>query len=296
MEKSPPLQGTPVHPADGQMDLVRMALAEDVGTGDATTLALVPETAQATADILVKASGVVAGTRPATEVFRRLDPGITIKILTKDGSSVNPGDPIMRIKGHARAILTGERTALNFIQRLSGVATLTAAFVNQVKDLSVSILDTRKTTPGWRLLEKQAVQAGGGANHRMGLYDRIMIKDNHLAFWAAQGQRQFATAVRLARSRYPHLLVQVEVDHFDQLDDVLTTSPDWLLLDNMSPVEVRRCVAHWAGRANIEVSGGITLDTIRDYAAAGPDAISIGALTHSATALDCSMEWITQIP
>lgn len=270
--------------------LIELAMTEDIGTGDATTRSLVPERAQANATIVARAAGVIAGTRIAAEVFRKLDPAMTCKIMVEDGEAVDPGAAILRLKGQARAILTGERIALNFLQRLSGIASLTARFREQMGRSDVLLLDTRKTTPGWRALEKYAVSCGGGHNHRMGLFDRIMIKDNHLAFWSSDASRTMADAVRAARSRYPDLAVQVEVDHPEQLDELEAVWPDWILLDNMTPAQIRACVERCRGHARTEVSGGVTLDTIADYAAAGPDAISIGALTHSAPALDCSLE------
>ncbi len=270
--------------------LIDWALAEDIGPGDVTTLTLVPERAKASASIIARAPGVVAGAHVVAKVFLRLDPSMTCKIMAADGTAVQEGDVILRLQGQARAILTGERTALNFLQRLSGIASLTAQYRQQAGRDDVALLDTRKTTPGWRALEKYAVTCGGGENHRMGLYDRVMIKDNHLAFWAGESERSIREAVRAARSRYPDLEVQVEIDHPEQLDDLETDWPDWVLLDNMTPNEVRACVSQCQGHTRTEVSGGVTLDTIAEYAAAGPDAISIGALTHSATALDCSLE------
>lgn len=275
---------------DAANALIDLALAEDVGPGDATTLTLVPERSQAKAAVIARSVGVVAGTRVAAEIFRRLDPSMTCKIIATDGNAVQAGDVILHLQGQARAILTGERTALNFLQRLSGIATLTARYREQAGRDNVALLDTRKTTPGWRALEKYAVSCGGGENHRMGLYDRIMIKDNHLAFWTGDADRTLPEAVRAARSRYPDLEVQVEIDHPEQLDWFEADWPDWILLDNMTPNEIRTCVERCRGHARTEVSGGVTLETIADYAATEPDAISIGALTHSAPALDCALE------
>lgn len=270
--------------------LMDLALAEDVGSGDVTTLSLVPERSLAEAVIVARAPGIVAGTRVAAEVFRKLDSAMTCKIMAADGSPVAAGGEILRLRGKARAILTGERIALNFLQRLSGIATLTARYRAAMACTDVLLLDTRKTTPGWRALEKYAVTCGGGDNHRMGLYDRVMIKDNHLAFWCRDVGRTMAEAVRATRSRYPNLEVQVEVDDPDQLAELESDWPDWVLLDNMTPDQVRACVERCNGHARTEVSGGVSLDTIADYAAAKPDAISIGALTHSAIALDCALE------
>lgn len=274
------------------LDLIKQALTEDLGKGDVTTAALVPELAVAEAGIVARATGVIAGAGIAAAVFRQLDEEVTIKIISEDGARVNAGDAIMTMRGRARALLSGERTALNFLQRLSGIATQTAAYKVRMAPHPVALLDTRKTTPGWRALEKYAVQCGGGTNHRMGLYDRVMIKDNHLAFWSSQSERTIQDAIKIARKRFPELLVQVEIDHPDQLDAVLAEPPDWVLLDNMSADQVRACVARCADLCRTEVSGGISLETVGDYAAAGPDAISVGALTHSVRAMDCSMDWL----
>lgn len=275
------------------MGLIAQALAEDVGTGDATTLALVPATAEGEALVVSRSPGVVAGTRVAAAVFRQLDEEITIKIIKPDGQALAPGDVVLRLRGKARALLTGERVALNFLQQLSGIATETARYVERVKPHPVAVLDTRKTVPGLRLLQKYAVTCGGGQNHRMGLYDRIMIKDNHLAFWQQGVKQDYATAVRTARVRYPNLLVQVEVDRPDQLYALWSDPPDWVLLDNMTPEEVGDCVARCRGRCRVEVSGGITLETVADYAAQGPDAISVGSLTHSVPSLDLGLDWVS---
>ena len=271
-------------------ELIERALAEDLGPGDATTLSLVPENATAAADIVSRDEGVVSGVQVASEVFHQLDPKATLKIIASDGDPVKPGDVVLTVMGSARAILSGERTALNFLQRMSGIATLTARYVEETRGFPVQILDTRKTTPTLRILEKKAVHCGGGVNHRMGLYDRAMIKDNHLAFWGRTAGHSLLGAIRSARSRYPDLEVEVEVDRLEQLDELLDDPPEWLLLDNMTPEQVRLCVERCNGACRIEVSGGVTLDRVAEYAAAGPDAISVGALTHSARALDFSLE------
>ncbi len=277
-------------------ELIERALAEDVGPGDVTTLSLVSENQHAEARVVVREDGIVSGTRVAAAVFRRLDPMITIKIMRTDGESVRAGEVLMRIKGKARAILTVERTALNFLQRMCGIATETARYVALARPFGVRILDTRKTTPTLRDLEKYAVQCGGGNNHRFGLYDRVMIKDNHLAFWMGTEPRTIAEAVRAARKRYPDLEVEVEIERLEQLDELMSEPPEWVLLDNMSPDDVRACVVKSAGRIKVEVSGRITLDTVQLYAAAGPDAISVGALTHSVRSLDLSLEWMVPSP
>lgn len=280
-------------PWDPQWDtLIDLALLEDVGTGDATTLALVPKDTLATATVVAREDGVLAGIALAVSIFRRLDHEIRLDRVREDATLVRKGDVVLRVSGSARALLTAERTVLNFLQRLSGIATLTAAYVALAKPYGVKILDTRKTTPGWRTLEKYAVTCGGGINHRMGLYDRIMIKDNHLAYWtASKEQVPLLDAIRAARAAYPDLLVEVEVDHLEQLKRIMESPPDWVLLDNMSPEQVTQCVREVDGRSKVEVSGGINLSTVAAYAAAKPDAISVGALTHSAKALDLSLDW-----
>jgi nicotinate-nucleotide pyrophosphorylase (carboxylating) len=226
-------------------------------------------------------------------VFRLVAPALRVTVLVRDGRAVKAGQRVLLLEGSARAILAGERTALNFLQRLSGIATLTRAYVEAVRPFPVRILDTRKTTPGLRRLEKAAVVHGGGTNHRFGLFDRILIKDNHRAFWKAAGSgSSLAAAVRAARRKYPGLLTEIEVESEAELLDALEGRPDWVLLDNMTPAQLRRCVRLTAGRAKLEASGGITLRTARRVAATGVDALSAGALTHSARALDVSLDWL----
>jgi nicotinate-nucleotide pyrophosphorylase (carboxylating) len=263
--------------------IVRVALAEDVGDGDVTTLATVSEAARAEALITQKAPGVIFGLAVASETFRSLDPAVEIERLCREGEWRERGE-VMRLRGAARALLTGERTALNFLQRLSGVATLTARCVDAVAGTGVHILDTRKTTPGLRALEKAAVAAGGGTNHRAGLYDAILIKENHAAL--AGG---VASAVRAARAFAPGLLLEVECRDLAEVDEALEAGAPRILLDNMSVPELRAAVAHVAGRAELEASGGLTLETLRDVANTGLQFISVGALTHSAPALDLSL-------
>jgi nicotinate-nucleotide pyrophosphorylase (carboxylating) len=264
-------------------DIVRVALAEDVGDGDVTTLATVSEAARAEALITQKAPGVIFGLAVVSETFRSLDPAVEIERLCREGEWRERGE-VMRLRGAARALLTGERTALNFLQRLSGVATLTARCVDAVAGTGVRILDTRKTTPGLRTLEKAAVAAGGGTNHRAGLYDAILIKENHAAL--AGG---VASAVRAARAFAPGLLLEVECRDLAEVDEALEAGAPRILLDNMSVPELRAAVAHVAGRAELEASGGLTLETLRDVANTGLQFISVGALTHSAPALDLSL-------
>ncbi len=265
------------------VELVRRALAEDVGDGDVTTRATVPESARAEALITQKVPGVVFGVDVAEATFRELDPTVEIERLCREGEWRERGE-VMRVTGSARAILTGERTALNFLQRLSGVATLTARCVRAVAGTGVRILDTRKTTPGLRTLEKAAVAAGGGTNHRAGLYDAILIKENHAALAGGVGP-----AVQAARAAAPGLLLEVECRDLAEVDEALAAGAPRILLDNMSVDQLRAAVAYVAGRAELEASGGLTLETLRDVAATGLQFISVGALTHSAPALDLSL-------
>jgi nicotinate-nucleotide pyrophosphorylase (carboxylating) len=264
-------------------EIVRVALAEDVGDGDVTTSATVPEAARAEALITQKAPGVVFGLEPAETTFRMLDPAIEVEPLCREGEWRSRGE-VMRVIGSARAILTGERTALNFLQRLSGVATLTARCVEAVSGTGVQILDTRKTTPGLRTLEKAAVAAGGGTIYRAGLYDAILIKENHAALAGGVG-----AAVRAARAFAPGLLLEVECRDLAEVDEALEAGAPRILLDNMTVPQLREAVSHVAGRAELEASGGLTLETLRDVASTGLQFMSVGALTHSAPALDLSL-------
>ena len=270
--------------------LITWALEEDVGSGDATTLALVPETARSEAVLVAKSDLVVCGLDVAAAVFQRLDPTLTIEILIEDGADAGAGDVVARYAGPSRALLTAERTALNFMQRLSGIATLTRTFTDAVAGLEVMILDTRKTTPGYRALEKYAVQCGGGANHRMGLYDRVMIKDNHRRLWAGGDPTRLDLAIREARRRFPGLAVEVEVESLTELESALREKPEWVLLDNLSAADMVPYVERCAGISRTEASGGIDLTTVRAAAESGVDAISLGCLTHSAPSADLSLE------
>jgi nicotinate-nucleotide pyrophosphorylase (carboxylating) len=264
-------------------DVVARAIAEDVGDGDVTTMATVPEAKGAQALITQKAPGVVFGLDVAEDTFRALDPEIGIERLAEEGVWREEG-PVLRLEGSARAILTAERTALNFLQRLSGVATLTARCVRAVEGTGTRVLDTRKTTPGLRLLEKAAVAAGGGTNHRAGLYDAILIKENHAALAGGVGE-----AVRRARASAPGLPLEVECRTLDEVDDALGAGATRILLDNMSIPQLRAAVEHVGGRAELEASGGVTLETLREIASTGVQFVSVGALTHSAPALDLSL-------
>jgi nicotinate-nucleotide pyrophosphorylase (carboxylating) len=275
-------------------DLIRRALAEDVATGDATTLALVPEDATVTAEIVARHACVIAGNPVAAAVFHAVDDRLVYTTVAGDGQAVGQGDRVAEISGPARGILTAERTALNFLQRLTGIASQAALFVEAVQAHGTTILDTRKTTPGYRALEKYAVRCGGGTNHRTGLYDRVMIKDNHRALWAREsGTTGLAAAVRASREAYPDLAVEVEVESEEEFLDAIEALPEWILLDNMGPDRLRHFVALNSGRTKLEASGGITLDNVAEIAATGVDAVSLGCLTHSVKAADLSLEILT---
>ena len=276
-----------ITPADPLLDLVDRALAEDVGDGDVTADATVDEAARAVATITQKAPGVISGLAVAEAVFARLDPQAQIERLGPEGEWREPPAPVLRIEGAARALLTAERTALNFLGRLSGVATLTATVVRAIEAAggTARLLDTRKTTPGLRALEKRAVADGGGVNHRAGLYDFILIKENHAALAGGVGE-----AVRRARAARPELPLAVEVRTPAEIDEALAAGAPRLLLDNMSPDEVAAAVAQVDGRAALEASGGVTPETVVVYSTInGLDYVSMGALTHSAPNLDLSL-------
>ncbi len=271
------------------IDPIGIALQEDIGEGDVTTEFFVPATLQASARIRAREKAIVAGTKTAVQVFQRIDPAVHAKIIQADGSDVAAGDVIIEIRGSARSILKGERVALNFLQRLSGVATLTRKFVEAAGNDDVKILDTRKTTPGLRALEKAAVVAGGGANHRFGLFDMVLVKDNHLS--SQPGLSTFAQTVRKLRQERPEVRIEVEADRLEQVRTFLQIDDvDVILLDNMKPAQIREAVALGKNKVKFEASGGITLKNIRQIAATGVDYISIGALTHSPRAIDLSLE------
>ena len=270
---------------------VQAALAEDLGSGDATTLATVPNTATAKAVMRAREVLVVAGIAFAEAAFLELSAAVQIERLANDGQRVKAGEVLMKISGPAGAILSAERVALNFVQRLSGVATLTAQFVDAVKGTRAKILDTRKTTPGWRRLEKYAVTCGGGHNHRFGLFDMVLIKDNHLAALRNEPPNAIAAAVQRAREKYPQLKVEVEADTLEQVEQALAASADIILLDNMNPIQLRLAVQKAKGRAQTEASGGVNLGNVRASAESGVDFISVGALTHSARAMDIGLDF-----
>jgi nicotinate-nucleotide pyrophosphorylase (carboxylating) len=277
--------------------LIQLALREDLlGVGDITTQALVGETETGTVQVVVRQPGVLCGMPIARRVFEVVDPRVQFRLQIHDGTAVRRGDIAGEISGPLRSLLTGERTALNFLTHLSGIATLTRQYADAISGTRAKVYDTRKTHPGWRLLEKYAVLCGGGANHRIGLYDMVLIKDNHLAGWrAADPARTLAEAVRTARaSAPPGTPVEIEIDRVEQLRDALAGEPDMVLLDNMSLDQLRECVTlrdQLAPRVQLEASGGVNLQTIGAIARTGVERISSGALTHSAVALDLAFDW-----
>ena len=269
-------------------DPIAIALAEDIGTGDLTSRYFTGTECRR-ARIFTKESAIAAGVETAAEVFRRVDPRLQIAITRASGSRLDPGDTVLEISGVARSLLTAERVALNFIQRLSGIATLTRRYVEAIGGHKARILDTRKTTPGLRALEKAAVVAGGGQNHRFGLFDMVMIKDNHLA--ADLRLDHLQEAIRRFHAEQPGLRIELEADTLDQVRRFLTlTGVDVILLDNMAPAQMREAVQLGGGRVQFEASGGVSLATVAEIAASGVDFISVGALTHSARAIDFSLE------
>ena len=270
---------------------VRAALAEDIGIGDATTLATVPPSLTARAVMRAREPLVVAGLDFAEAAFRELSTTVKIRKYSRDGQRVKAGATLLKVTGPARAILSAERVALNFAQRLSGVATLAAQFVEAVEGTKATILDTRKTTPGWRRFEKYAVACGGGKNHRMGLFDMILIKDNHLAALQNEKPNAVAAAVARARKKFPKLKVEVEADTLEQVGQAVEAGAEIILLDNMTVAQLWQAVKMVNGRAKTESSGGVNLKTVRAIARTGVDFISVGALTHSARASDIGLDF-----
>lgn len=265
--------------------LIDLAFEEDIGIGDITTEATVPPTQEGVGTLLAKSDGIVAGLPVAERVFAKLDETVLFRALVNDGDAVKVGTPIAEVQGSAKTILMGERTALNFLQRLSGIATLTAQFVTAVADYDTKIVDTRKTAAGWRAVQKYAVHVGGAQNHRFGLYDGVLIKDNHIV--AAGG---IGNAVQRARQVVPHTAkIEVEVETLEQVDEALEAGADILLLDNMSPSMMKSVVQEVGDLAVTEASGGITLEQVTTVAATGVNLISVGALTHSAMPMDISL-------
>jgi nicotinate-nucleotide pyrophosphorylase (carboxylating) len=276
--------------------LIEAALTEDIGAGDLTSLYFVPAERRSTAFIVAREAGVLSGGEVALEVFRKVDPAIEATLLVNDGDRISEGAYVMKIEGPSRSVLTAERTALNFMQRMSGVARATRRYVDEVRGTSAEILDTRKTIPGWRLLDKQAVLHGGGTNHRMGLYDRVMVKDNHLV---AEGRlEELQEAIRRLKADHPAVEVELEADRLEQVEAFLELEGvDYLLLDNMSLDELRLAVGLRGDRANprLEASGGVNLDTVAGIAATGVDFISVGAITHSVKALDLALDFVSRV-
>ncbi|HSY19661.1 MAG TPA: carboxylating nicotinate-nucleotide diphosphorylase [Candidatus Acidoferrales bacterium] len=270
---------------------VRAALAEDLGSGDVTTLATVPATAKSVALMNAREPLTVAGLQFAAVAFRELSPKIRIKQFVRDGQRVKAGAALLKILGSSRALLSAERVALNFVQRLSGVATATAQFADLVAGTRAKILDTRKTTPGWRRFEKYAVACGGGKNHRIGLYDMVLVKDNHLVALQHEKPNAIAAAVARARKKYPKLKVEVEADTLEQVAQAADAGADIILLDNMAPAQLRWAVKIIRGRAKTEASGGVNLKTVRGIAQTGVDFISVGVVTHSARATDIGLDF-----
>jgi nicotinate-nucleotide pyrophosphorylase (carboxylating) len=294
---------------DETIALLRLAIREDLGPlGDSTSKALVPSGVTGMADIVARKAGIVAGLPVAETALQLIDSSVQWNLRNADGSRVACGEPVVRLEGPARSILAAERLLLNLLSRLSGIATFTNRYVEAVAGTGVKIYDTRKTTPGWRRLEKYAVRLGGGRNHRVGLYDAILIKDNHLAFGreSTWGTTRFSAAEAVDHARQwikrrvpqlvrPRMLLEIEVDSLDQLDEVLPAKPDIVLLDNMPVDQLREAVRRRNERApdvELEASGGVTLDSVRQIAETGVDRISVGALTHSPTALDFGLDWI----
>jgi nicotinate-nucleotide pyrophosphorylase (carboxylating) len=275
-------------------DPIAAALKEDIGQGDITTDFFVPATLHVTGRIVTREKSVVAGTGAAAEVFRQVDPSIDTQIIRREGDEVIAGDVIIEVRGLARSILKAERVALNFLQRLCGIATLTHQFVDAVENHPAKILDTRKTTPGLRSLEKAAVLAGGGGNHRFGLYDMVLVKDNHLATF--EGLSSFADRIKQLRQERPNIRIEVEADGLEQVRAFVPIQGiDVILLDNMAPAQIREAVALRTDNIKFEASGGITLKNVNRIAATGVDYISVGSLTHAARAIDIGLE-MTHVP
>ena len=270
---------------------VASALVEDIGSGDVTTLAAVPENIQAKALVRAREPLVVAGLALAEAAFRQLSTAVQVTRAAEDRQRLAKGGILLKIAGPAHALLGAERVALNFLQRLCGIATLTAQFVEAIKGTRAQILDTRKTTPGWRRLEKYAVTCGGGRNHRIGLYDMVLIKDNHLVALRNESPNAIAAAVQRARAKYPALKVEVEADTLEQVEQAVSAGADIVLLDNMNLVQLRLAVQRCKDRAQTEASGGVTRAGVRAIAETGVDFISVGALTHSARAMDIGLDF-----
>ena len=285
-------QPKPVKP--NRYDPIAAGLKEDIGGGDITTEFFVPDSLHATGRIIAREKAVVAGSGATAEVFRRVDPSIDAQIIRGDGAEAAPGDVIMEVRGLARSILKAERVALNFLQRLCGIATLTRQFVDAIGNHPAKILDTRKTTPGLRAMEKAAVVAGGGGNHRFGLYDMVLVKDNHLTTF--EGLSSFAERIRQLREERPKIRIEVEADDLKQVRAFVEVDGiDVILLDNMTPAQIREAIALRKDNVEFEASGGITLKNVNRIAATGVDYIPVGSLTHGARAIDICLE-MTHVP
>ncbi|MDR1730125.1 MAG: carboxylating nicotinate-nucleotide diphosphorylase [Prevotellaceae bacterium] len=270
--------------------LLNNAFAEDIGDGDHTTLSAIPATAHGKAKLLIKEKGVLAGVEIAKRVFHKFDPEIKMEVFIRDGEEVNPGDIAFVIEGKTQSLLQTERTVLNLMQRMSGIATTTRKYVKQLEGLHTRVLDTRKTTPGLRLLEKQAVKIGGGVNHRIGLFDMILLKDNHIDF-AGGIENAITKAKEYLKAKNKNLKIEIEVRNMDELEQVMKAGGvDRIMLDNFDIPTTKKAVERIAGKYETESSGGITFDTLRDYAETGVDFISVGALTHSVKGLDMSLK------
>jgi nicotinate-nucleotide pyrophosphorylase (carboxylating) len=271
-------------------NLIDRALIEDIGDGDHSSLSSIPHKARGKAQLIIKEEGIIAGISVSEKVFNRVDPGISFFAHINDGDRINPGDIGFEIEGLHQSILKSERLVLNILQRMSGIATETRRYADSLKDFKTRILDTRKTTPGFRAFEKEAVRIGGGVNHRMGLFDMIMLKDNHVDF-AGGIEKAIIGARKYLESTGKNLAIEIEVRNFEEINQVLNTGGvDRIMLDNFSPEETHKAVKIIDGRIEIESSGGITFDTLRDYAACGVDYISVGALTHHIRSLDMSLK------
>ena len=270
-------------------NLIDLAFAEDIGDGDHTTLCSIPADAIGKANLIIKETGILAGVKIGVDVFNKLDPKLAVDVLIKDGTKVNPGDIVFTVEGKVQSILQAERIVLNIMQRMSGIATTTNRYVALIDGTNAKVLDTRKTTPGMRMLEKQAVKIGGGMNHRIGLFDMILLKDNHVDF-AGGIKKAIVGAQTYLKENNKQLKIEIEVRNIDELNEVLNLGGvDRVMLDNFTPEETREAVQIVNGRVELESSGGITIETIRDYAETGVDYISVGALTHSVKGLDMSL-------
>ena len=271
--------------------LIDLAFAEDIGDGDHTTLCCIPDTAMGKSHLLIKEDGILAGVEVAKRVFARFDPTMQVEVLIGDGAHVKKGDIAMVVTGKVRSLLQTERLMLNIMQRMSGIATMTAKYMDRLKGLKTKVLDTRKTTPGMRMLEKEAVKIGGGMNHRIGLFDMILLKDNHVDFAGGIANAINKANEYIKANHKDGMKIEIEVRNFDELDEALATGHvDRIMLDNFTPENTKKAVDIVAGRCELESSGGITFDTLRDYGECGVDYISVGALTHSVKGLDMSFK------